>query len=240
MTFASLTTVTISGVDASIALDDLLTLSREFPFVEWGVLLSQAAGAHPKYPDHDWVDGLCHFARSNAMALSGHVCGAWTRELLSGAWPQPLQRFFFNRLQLNISTMPAEAIQPERWIPLLAPGCEIIVQFNHLKPRFDPVTLVKKLERANHAASVLFDASGGRGIETKAWPAPLDLPKMGYAGGLHPHNIRAQLAQLMLVTAGNPCTLWIDMESGVRTTDGLHLDLARVRRCLEVAAGFVR
>lgn len=235
-----LKTVTISGVDASNPIHELLALSQDFPFVEWGVLLSHAAGAHPKYPEHEWVESLCHFARANGMALSGHVCGSWTQQLLSGAWPQPMERFSFDRLQLNIAKVPAESIQPERWMPLLPKGCETIIQFNHLKPRFDPVLLVNTLESAGHVASVLLDASGGRGVESKAWPAPLDIGKVGYAGGLNPQNIRAQLEQLMAVTADSPHTLWIDMESGVRTEDGLHLDLARVRQCLETAAHLVR
>lgn len=208
--------------------------------MEWGVLLSQAAGAHPKYPDHEWVESLCHFAQANGMALSGHVCGAWTQQMLGGEWPPVMQRFSFNRLQLNIAKVNAESLQTERWGHLLPKACEVIVQFNHRKPRFDPVALVHELERAGHTASVLLDASGGRGIETAGWPAPPPVGKAGYAGGIKPENIREQLGQIATVTAGCDQTIWVDMESGVRTCDGLLMDLDRVRQCLARAAAYVQ
>lgn len=151
-----------------------------------------------------------------------------------------MRRFSFGRLQINIAKVSTESLQPERWMHLLPATSEVIVQFNHRKPRFDPVALVDELERAGHAASVLLDASGGRGIESAGWPAPPPVGKVGYAGGLKPENISKQLEQIATATAGCDQTIWVDMESGVRTCDGLLMDLDRVRQCLELAAAFVQ
>lgn len=236
----NLQTVTITGVDPSVDLNTLLALSRDFPFVEWGVLLSRAAGAHPKYPSHDWVEKICRFALENRMALSGHLCGAWTQRLLGGEWPLEMRRFSFSRLQLNIAKTQEHSLHPEHWMHLLPRSCEIIVQFNHSKPRFDPVALVQTLGKAGYAASVLMDASGGRGIEAAAWPTPPRVSKLGYAGGLRPENLYLNLKQIDLVTGANARPIWIDMESGVRTEDGLYLDMDRVRQCLAIAANFVQ
>jgi hypothetical protein len=60
----------------------------------------------------------------------------------------------------------------------------------------------------------------GRGVVAAQWPSP-DGAKgkpFGYAGGLGPATIEAQLER-MAVAAGGPGSqqFWIDMESGIRT-----------------------
>ena len=84
------------------------------------------------------------------------------------------------------------------------------------------------------SASLLFDPSGGRGIEPFRWPStPLGV-RMGFAGGINPHNVLGVLDDIGL----RPDPFWIDMESGVRDTND-RFDLGRVRAVLEAAAPFV-
>ena len=63
---------------------------------------------------------------------------------------------------------------------------------------------------------MLFDASLGRGIATRTWPPPpADELKFGYAGGLGPHNLAEQYGLMAQAAEGQ--TLWVDMESGIRS-----------------------
>jgi hypothetical protein len=66
--------------------------------------------------------------------------------------------------------------------------------------------------------SYLFDESKGRGVVSDAWPAPpCSDTRFGYAGGLGPHNIGAQLHAIGASVAegcGHGHPIWVDMESG--------------------------
>ena len=72
----------------------------------------------------------------------------------------------------------------------------------------------------------------------REWPAAEPDLRCGYAGGLGPVTLADQLARLHDLVKGE--TVWIDMEKRVRSDDNVTLDLARVRRCLEIAAPYTR
>jgi hypothetical protein len=60
---------------------------------------------------------------------------------------------------------------------------------------------------------------------------------MGFAGGLGPNNVLEQLGKINAACGDKPYATWIDMEGRIRTDDGAHLDLTRVRSVLEQIAG---
>jgi phosphoribosylanthranilate isomerase len=78
----------------------------------------------------------------------------------------------------------------------------------------------------------LFDCSGGKGISPVNWPNIKENIFCGYAGGLGPDNIEAEIKKIILLTNNND--FWIDMESKVRTktSDLDYLDLDKVKNCL--------
>jgi phosphoribosylanthranilate isomerase len=82
---------------------------------------------------------------------------------------------------------------------------------------------------------VLFDESAGRGISPDSWDAPLPGHFCGYAGGMNPDNVEANIKMIEKVAAGH--TTWIDMESGVRTND--RFDLGKMRKVLEVTKPYI-
>lgn len=228
-------TVTISGPDDGTAQQDMLDISKEYPFVEWGILLSSRTDARPRYPTPEWIDGLEEMARQGVL-LSGHVCGGWAGRICKGRFAEPLDRPFFRRTQLNV----AQFFQKEvRDVALMA-GClprnrEYIVQVGHAIR--EGLALARDIQQHGHAVSVLYDASGGRGATPEQWPTPEFGIKFGYAGGLGPENIAEQLA--IITSMGGDASIWIDMESRVRTDDGQRLDLDKVRQCLEIARKYV-
>jgi hypothetical protein len=98
----------------------------------------------------------------------------------------------------------------------------------------------------------------GAGILPREWPKPIYLDVHpgddgcgvqqhryhGYAGGLGPDNLAEQIPLILAAAAGNEHTaegrIWIDMETRVRSSDDRTFDLAKVRRCLEIAAPYVK
>lgn len=81
---------------------------------------------------------------------------------------------------------------------------------------------------------VLFDASGGRGVETQVWPKSDGL-NCGYAGGLNPTNLRENIFRIF--DAAEDQEVWIDVESGVR--DGHDcLDLGKVAAFLDITKAY--
>ena len=65
----------------------------------------------------------------------------------------------------------------------------------------------------------------------------LDSVPMGYAGGLGPDTLAEQLPKIAEATGDR--TIWIDMESKVRSEDDQQFDLDKVRACLEISKSWV-
>ncbi len=226
-----LTRVTISGADDAVDPKALQALSSEFPFVEWGILYSAKRSGEPRYPSLQWLNTLptqCWDGRRIQLAL--HLCGESARNTLdgSGVW---LQRVFpsFQRVQVNGYTPPAAGLVlvAQRWTVF-----EFILQVReeaHLEGAAEDIHAMGHYKRA----SILFDPSGGRGLEAFRWPTPPPGIRMGYAGGIKPSTVLDVLRDIGPVDA----SFWIDMESGVRTDD--KFDLALVRKVLEQCAPYV-
>ncbi len=236
-----ISTVTITGIDLYSNLSRLEALQTRFPFVEWGVLLSKTKeGKDNRYPPTEWVTDLI----AAPLHVSGHVCGLWARDVAEGGDMFVRERRelgwleLFRRVQLNVSHVLEDIRMPyegfHRAIAKIKP--RVIVQVKNLHPAV--------LAPILHDVDFLFDCSGGRGVLPEAWPTPVHapshnertlLPNCGYAGGLNPDNLPGQLPLMLAAAEGQP--VWIDVESGVRTSDVLDLD--KVERFLEAAQPYV-
>lgn len=220
----ALVSVTITGADDAVDVADLVSLSRDFPFVEWGVLFSVNRMGTPRYPSRPWINRVA----KAGLRLSAHLCGSWARDVARGHLLAPFSTADFGRVQINgygteflpgLATLAGDMKRPE-WI-LQARSVETLQQ---------TVTEAAALP----ASSVLFDPSGGRGVEPFAWPrAPLGV-RVGYAGGISPENVEAVVGEILLTNGGRWGT-WIDMESGVRTSDDA-FSIPRAREVLERVA----
>jgi hypothetical protein len=209
---------TISGADGAVNPLDLQDLSLRFPFVEWGILISHKREDTPRYPCRDWIWELQH----KRVRLAAHLCGKDARDTIATGQHWSL-RERFRRYQIN----GYETLTPA--LSRVAEYTGIILQVRaeaHLER-----VAAEALSLPFSNGGVLFDPSGGRGIEAKAWPAPPDRCQLGYAGGIGPDNVEQVLHELLAV---NRAPFWIDMESGVRTNDDF--DLTKVERVLDVVA----
>lgn len=230
--------VTLTGADDSTDPSELGLLSEEFPFVEWGILLSESQTGRPRFPSLEWLSRLCDACSDHpSMVLSFHVCGRWVREICAGNW-SPL---FVNtgpildvgkRVQLNFHAH--THLLTESFVPRAKERCEehgwqVIFQCDGVNDH-----LVSNAYDDGLDAVPLYDKSGGAGIVPDAWPGAMKGIYSGYAGGLGPDNLAAELQAI--ASAANGERFWVDMETKVRSPDDRLFDLDACRKCLEIAS----
>lgn len=232
--------VTLTGADDSIDPADLIPLTKQYPFVEWAILFSQSKLGVERYPSLDWVDELVEeVAPNRQINLSAHLCGKWCEDALKGEITFLREGTYdkaFNRVQLNMGKDRLQlAVKSKPLIDATMRVRQPVIFGGNYK-------YVSVSGRFFEDTSLfpLFDASGGRGVETKEWPKPFlgsdGAPIFcGYAGGLGPDNVAAELERIADV-AGD-MTIWIDMETKLRT--GEKFDLEKCERVLQVTRPWV-
>lgn len=225
----SLDRVTFTGADDSIDPIELVRLSAEFPFVEWGILFSYKRQGSPRYPTYDWLRRLSDVVEPGTK-LSAHLCGRWARDLVlmaDTAWfHEDLHcQYLFERIQLNINSRVHGSDDGFKYVSDMYDEKQFILQCGGVNEEFP-----NDMARLGLAVP-LFDASGGAGRLPGEWPHAWPGVYCGYAGGLGPENIREQL--VAIADAAGAERFWIDMERRVRSEDDHRFDLAKVRSVLE-------
>lgn len=231
--------VTFTGADESVNPQDLIALSQKYPWIEWGILFSINQGG-PRFPGLRWIKHLLSLATNKYpdMKLSAHLCGKWVRDLVkdgSGTWWSLLPNHLrerFQRVQLNFH---GHWHEPHvLFIDLIEKRLmkeEFILQCDGT----NDVTAQKFAELKT--AVPLFDTSGGAGVLPKEWPTAFSGVYCGYAGGLGPDSMQAELGRI--AEAASDERFWIDMERKVRSEDDEKFDLAKVQAVLDIVAPFV-
>lgn len=226
-----LTRVTITGADDGVSPAALMHISKVYPFVEWGLLISFSRQGTPRYPRTSWLQTFQGMA-DGAIAAAGHLCGQSSREVFEGLPPWCPGRGAFQRLQVNgFSSRPPSdfAASLKNWIEHQHE--QIILQCTSEGAMGDAEGYFGDLDNV----AVLWDRSGGRGLAESGWPPPLSLPT-GFAGGISKHNALAAITALKRKESIND-EFWIDLESGVRTDD--RFDLEKVVQFLQLVEPFV-
>lgn len=223
--------VTITGADDSVRVQDLVDLSAEFPFVEWGILVSKKQEGSFRFPSRSWTDAFASHASLNRLNVSTHVCGAWVRQMFIGElnWmdlPNVIQ--ICQRVQINTHAEPHVSTTGLLRSLGQEPRKQFIFQWDGVNNH-----LTFAARAYGYDAVALFDTSGGAGVLPASWPAPANDFMCGYAGGLGPENVVEQTRRVM-----NVCRkpFWIDMERRVRTEDDRALDIGKVRDVLKACA----
>lgn len=244
----SLTRITFTGADESVPPADLAALSAAHQHVEFGILCSDRRSGLPRYPGLRWLHRLQACGRDLSLALALHLCGQYARDVLAG---QPVAARLgpwlegFQRVQLNVGAVPLpDNYDPDRLVAALQQFGQRQLIFQVSGEGGD-----NYLEDAGEWGDAdtplhcvpLFDMSRGSGTLPPSWPAPYvslisEYSLYGYAGGLGPDTLAAQLPRIL--EAAGDCPIWIDMESGVRTGD--RFDLGKVERCLRIVEPFVK
>lgn len=246
--------VTITGADDNISPTELFSLSLVYPFVEWGILVSQCSYGQgtQRYPSEKWLQELflveererCSpHVPNESGTFSLHICGRWVRDICEGKWTiiDEIPNFpwnLFGRIQLNFSPY-IERIDPVIFvesIPEMIRNKQIIFQINPNKFDMDKISNMRK----NITGSVIFyDGSGGVGVEPETWSHPCKGmgTYFGFAGGLDPLKLESQLSDIALVVDEGPC--WIDVETRVRSEQD-KFDAELVMMFLEKSKSFLK
>jgi phosphoribosylanthranilate isomerase len=232
--------VTITGADDATDPHQLAHLSRFYRFVEWGVLFSEKRRGSPRYPSLRWIRALEDLARDRRLFLSMHLCGAEARAAVARPaefWPGAMWR----RVQINGYEPGTANEQWRRSRYDLGGGPD---GFRWILQARSEQTIGAVWKDALAAdAYILYDPSGGEGRSQTSWPkmpAEDSLsghggPGVGFAGGIDPDNVE-EVLRCILSKNAQLRSVWIDMESGVRTDDKLDSD--KVRAVLDVVARF--
>ncbi|MBR2286573.1 MAG: hypothetical protein IJ866_03915 [Alphaproteobacteria bacterium] len=213
-----------------------------------------AVQAHPSkmspgMPRNEWFHDLLDYVMMDKykIRLALHVNREWCDAICrTGQIPKELTEFFdlhrngniynsvVKRWQLNI---PAETV-PYVNIPALSrfidenPEKYFILQYN---PRTEKV--VNELYKSGARFSVLYDASGGRGISPDAWRAPVfPILSQGYSGGMSPENVSENLGKISNVVTDNR-SVWIDAEGKLKVDD--KFNIVRARQYIENAENWI-
>ena len=211
--------ITFTGIDETCSVEDLSALLAVDSRIELGILYSDTRAGAGRYPNPKWINGTA--ARIGGAFGQGrvalHVCGRAVRRLLSGySLHADLALLWdFQRIQLN------GRFDPEDFDALRAfSGVGLTIT------QFDSNPDLHERVRRPYHHQVLFDASGGRGLERSEWPKHLGDWTCGYAGGLGPDNLQRELPRIAAAAGNFP--YWIDMESKLRDAeDRFSLPLAR-------------
>lgn len=237
-------TVTITGADNDTDINEMLEISKQYPFVEWGILFSPNRIGEERYPDLTWVSKLAKtFFLNPGMNLSAHLCGGYTREMITTGSELMIENnlkdylgmFVRRQLNFNASKNPTDI---NAFFDLLKRQSEresrkihFILQQN--KSNQVICDEARKLNMKN--VFFLYDSSGGRGTVASEWKKPFDGFFTGYAGGLSPDNLEDELKKIELVCGDSE--IWIDTETHVRT-HGI-LDMNKVKQFLQIASKHV-
>lgn len=221
--------VTLTGVDNSTNLDELVRISEMCPKVEWGILYSpKRQGRGGRYPAIDTINVLLkHLPHSIPLAL--HICGVGVPNLfrrgpeVTGLVEQVAERQ--GRIQLNFNQLNDSYSIDDLQDVLERFPLQVITQHNYANQD----VWVGLKEFPNYAA--LFDSSGGMGLERTTWPVPLEGVFCGYAGGLGPDNLATKLFHIQELVGSKP--YWIDMEGKLRNQSD-EFDLARAESCAKL------
>lgn len=230
-----LTFCTLTGLDEKTPLNEIDSLSRQFPIVEWGFLYSPKRQGHPgRYPSVEFLRNAFKELPAH-VKVALHVCGAGVPQLIDA---EPVVSELVQlvgqrggRVQLNFNARTTEdkfTVAQIHACIARHPDVQFITQHNGANAN---VWLPLK-DLPNHA--VLFDASGGKGISADQWLPPLDGMRCGYAGGLGPDNVSAELTKIRAVAGTAP--FWIDMEGKLRDSDDW-FDLGVSKAVLQAVTG---
>jgi phosphoribosylanthranilate isomerase len=220
--------ITVTGADDSVTdIEKLLETSREYPLVEWGILISRSSMGHPRYPSLEWLDKLAtmYYKNPNVLNLSAHICGRWVREIFFEGKTEvfdvvPMD--IFKRVQFNFHAN-EHKVDRDALHDILRTKFskyDLIFQFDGVNN-----SLIEYATMCGLRAFPLFDKSGGAGILPDEWPIAEGYS--GYAGGLSPENVVGELEKIDKARDGYP--IWIDAETYLRSEDNSVFELDKVR-----------
>lgn len=213
--------ITVTGLDESSPLDDIARLAA-LPNAELGFLLTFSPEGRNRYPSMDWLErALPIAAKAGRAAL--HVCGSTARSKIISGELDLLTRHVV-RIQIN-----GKVGQPHLDPVLIRQICRAYPNHEIITQHCAGNESLLGVDEPNHA--FLVDASGGRGVAPASWNRPATGARVGFAGGLGPQTLAAQLDVISQVAGQEP--FWVDMEGAIRSGEDW-FDMGRATECVRI------
>ena len=189
-----------------------------------------AVQCHPSKMSHGmprnvWFEQLLHETlQTSRVNLAIHINNEWSNDICTrGVIPDVILNWItltrsyhyplIKRIQLNMSKNTADNIKPSAIAKIIHdfPYQEFIFQYNDKTQN-----AIKKLHKTGAKFSLLFDTSGGNGIQPAQWQKPVyKTHPMGYSGGISPENVMQNLDKINKVVGDNE--IWIDAEGKLKS-----------------------
>jgi len=162
--------VTLTGADDKTNIEDMILLSKKYPFVEWGILFSKSKQGVERYPSSNWINLL---QKSVGINLSAHLCGKLVSNFLN--CDLNLKQFeMFNRIQLNLF---------KKSVSKVCSSNDFLCSVNKTEKPIIVGGNYEDVALNNFSFNPLFDSSGGNGVSPKKWIKPFGNVFCGYACG---------------------------------------------------------
>ena len=233
--------VVMTGADDTVKPEDLIALSQEFPFSEFGILSGGPDYGSSRFPSVAWIEHLSDLVEDMPEAsrpnLCAHLCGKYVKWLFAG---ETHPDHIFQRSQINTHGFPMHLMEGYENFK-----SNLITAKTHWPGQFifqcdgENDAIVKEWV-AEGLGVPLFDTSSGAGVLPsyfgESWPKAWDGTYCGYAGGLGPENVVEQVTGSIKQAVGAG-TIWIDMES--RLYSNRIFDLGKCRQVLEAMKPFI-
>lgn len=218
--------ITCSDPREHNSIKSIMELSR-LPHVEIAVQCHPSKMSNGM-PRNVWFNELLNAAyQTQNINLAIHVNAEWANDICArGIIPDIIIEWIriknennnpvIKRIQLNMPQKTAGNIKPGVVAQIIQsfPNQEFIFQYNN-----NTKDAIKKLHKTGAKFSLLFDASGGRGIAPKSWEKPIyETHPMGYSGGMSPDNVIGNLHQIDKIVPKDS-NIWIDAEGKLKSND---------------------
>jgi len=158
--------------------------------------------------NNEWANEICCEGKIPEIILD------WLKAYnTKNAKPYPP---LIQRIQINMPEYTAQNIRPDLVAQIINafPHREFIFQYNEITKG-----AIRKLHDTGVKFSLLFDASGGRGLTPESWQKPIyQKHKMGYSGGISPDNVIDNLRKINILLPKDYNT-WIDAEGRLKTNN---------------------
>lgn len=206
--------VTFTGIDDKTNIKKLQEIQKEFPYVEWGVLIASSPG-QGRQPSEDYIESL----KDTKLNLALHICSGHSRSIMTDGNLE-LKYDFFKRNQINFNFKHTKHD--------LVNYTNLVNKYKDksfiLQSNFSNEIFIDKIISTgkNTNTHILYDSSGGRGTEIKNIKPPYKGIYTGYSGGIGPENINEICKAITFHKADD--RVWIDMETAVRTDNIFDLD----------------
>lgn len=230
-----LSTIVLSGANEHTDAQAIISLCKNCSYLaELGI---QVSGEKAYYSSgrYWWLQLLCHLATPD-INIALHLNKDWVEDFCAGKIPPELETFLalshpdgspkIKRIQLNFKI--GREKKPGLYTLLSTmkryARHDFILSYNDSNQDF-----IRQIRKSGFKiGALLYDSSFGEGIAPSKRPAPVfNDVYQGYAGGLSPDNVVAELEKIDTVVPPGK-SFFIDAEGKLKGEDG-HLSLEKCK-----------